>query len=287
MRKSIKTIAGMAVCLLGVLSTSSCSKEEFFGLEGSEYLDKSLKTEIALSQEFTDYFLACYNMVKDLDFNVDTTEMQIQGVVNGIPVYFKTGSYEAGKGLFDNLKKAYPELEKADQVDFDDIQEIALSKNKALKGIVPKKSSKSNNWQGEGESDALAWLKRFSGDDEIDYGEEYLFEDYATGNWFYQAHSMVVDAVAKVIWVSGENSFNMNGGGYIFDNGSAISMVGVGQRWPNIDSRPEMDFLAAPNINLSALELWDIAFRLGPGYYGSRRIHYIFNEEMEYVTFFY
>ena len=55
----LKTIAGMAACARGVISASSCSKEEFFGLENSEYLDNSLKTEIAMSHEYVDLVLAC------------------------------------------------------------------------------------------------------------------------------------------------------------------------------------------------------------------------------------
>lgn len=277
----------MAVCLLGVLSTSSCSKEEFFGLEDSVYLDNSIKTEIAMSQEFADYILACRNLVNEMKMgqSLDTTDMQIQGIVDGRPLYFKTGSYEAGKNLLEKLKKAYPELEKADQVDFDEIQKIAFSKNKDLKGLASPKISKTKSWGGE--AGALGWLMDLSNGEIDDYGQEYMFDDF-TGRWIFEAHNTVAGAVSKVIYYCGEEGFNMNGGGYLCSGriGSAISMIGFGQKWPNI-MRPEEDFLAAPNIDLSALELWDIAWRLGPGYYGPGRIHYIFNEEMDYVTFFY
>ena len=39
MRKKLKNIAGIAMCVLGVLATSSCSKDEFFGLNEYESLD--------------------------------------------------------------------------------------------------------------------------------------------------------------------------------------------------------------------------------------------------------
>ena len=66
MRIKVKTLAGMVACLMGVLATASCSKEEFFGLEDSVYLDNSLKTEIAMSQEYADYAIACYNYRGDI-----------------------------------------------------------------------------------------------------------------------------------------------------------------------------------------------------------------------------
>ncbi|MBO7113991.1 MAG: hypothetical protein J6V95_02335 [Bacteroidaceae bacterium] len=276
MRKNFKTLAGMAICILGALAASSCSKDEFFGLEDSEVLDYSTKTEIALSQEYADYAIAYFNMIETMKQPVDTTEMEIQGVVNGKPVYFKHGSSSVKESL-ELLKKAYPELEKADKIDFDEIQSIALSRNKALKDIASKMDS-STKYYYNGKYYSYgsdAWVDNISG-----------YED----GWYFYSHNMVEGAVSDVIWYCGENGFNMNGGGLIFSDWSAVSMVGYGEWWPNIvNNAPyaEADFIVLPSTNIYGVELWNIAWNLGPAYYNSGRIHYVYNEEYDYTTFLY
>lgn len=278
MKKNYVSLAGMAVCVLGVLSTSSCSKDEFFGLEDSVYLDNSLKTEIAMSQEFADYTLACLNLANEMNQPIDTAEMQIQGLVNGKPIYLKTASYENVKEMIDNLREAFPELVKADKLDFKEMQEIALLKNKSLKGLA-KSTKYVPSWS---DPQSEIWIYSASGGTD-NYSMYY-------GGWFFDSHWSVYSAVSEVLWYCGEGGFNMNGGGLIFGDYTAVSMIGYDEYWPSIVNsgpRAEADFLVAPNVDLSSLEVWDIAWRLGPGYYGGGRIHHIFNEEMQSITFFY
>ena len=270
MRKNFKTLAGMAICILGALAASSCSKDEFFGLEDSEVLDYSTKTEIALSQEYADFAIAYFNMIESMQQPVDTTEMEIQGVVNGKPVYFKQGSSSVKESL-EILKKAYPEFEKADKIDFDEIQSIALSKNKALKDIASKMDSSTKSYGNY----SYDW---------VDY-----YDGYKDG-WYLSAYNMVYGAVDDVIWHCGENGFNMCGGGFIFTDCTAASMVGYGEYWPSFArnvSNSEADFIVLPSADVYAVELWDIAWHLGPAYYNSGRIHYVYNAEYDYTTFFY
>lgn len=266
----------MAACVLGVISASSCSKEEFFGLENSEYLDNSLKTEIAMSQEFADYSIACYNLMQEMSQSVDTTDMQIQGIVNGKPIYFKTGSDESLKNLYEGLIKAYPEMTKADKLDIEEIQEIALSKNKALKGLA--KSTKYNYYR-----QSESWILSASGG-----WTDWIYID---GDWTFESHWMSYSAVSNALLYCGENSFGMNGGGLVFGDDSGVSMIGYGEYWPYMrrygGPTPEANFLVAPNANIYNLEIWDIAYALGPGFYQDCRVHYIFNEEMEYMVYYY
>ena len=269
MKKEIKSLAVMAVCILGVFAASSCSKDEFFGLEDSEVLNHSTKTEIALSQEYTDYAIALFNLIETMKQPVDTTDMKIQGVVNGKPVYYKQCSSSVKESL-EILKKAYPILENADNIDFDDIQEIALSNNKALKDIAPKMdfSTKCSGYLSD------AWVSSVSG-----------YED----GWYFDAYNTTDGAFSNVIWHCGESSY-VCGGGLMFSDYSAASMIGYSGYWPdvvNTATYAESDFVYMPSTDVYALEVWDIAWRLGPAYYNSSRLHYICNEEYDCISFFY
>lgn len=282
MRIKDKTLAGLAVCVLGVLATSSCSKDEFFGLEESVYLDNSLKTEIAMSQEFADYSIACLNLMIDMNQPVDTADMQIQGVVNGKPIYFKTGSGNSVKELYDNLLKAYPAMTKADKLDIDEIEEIAMSKNKALKKAV--KATKYYSYNYTPYYQSQQWI----------YNQSQGFSDwdYYSDGWWFEAHFTVASAVYEVLWNCAEGGFYATGGGLLFEDNTAVTMIGYDEYWPSLVNHgspyAERDFLVAPdNVNIYNLEVWDIARNLGHGYWGGNRLHYIFNGEMDYICFHY
>ena len=283
MRKKIQTLAGMAVCALGILATSSCSKDEFFGLEDSVYLDNSLKTEIALSQEFADYAIACYNIVNEMNQPMDTANMQIQGIVDGQPVYYTTGSQEYIIELKEKLKNAYPELAKADRLDFDEIMEIAISNNKVLKGILPNKITRS---YPDYNKISNMWIYNASEGDSVD--ELFFFDSGSCGEWWFKAFSNSFSALNHVIWFVGEEWCYPNGGGLIFADDSAVGMLGDGECWPTIASRvgprAEADFIILPDANLSQFEIWDFAWHLGPEYYNSNRVHYLYNDEMQFVS---
>ena len=285
MRINFKTLAGMAVCVLGVLSTSSCSKDEFFGLEDSVYLENSLKTEIAMSQEFADYMIACFNMAQKMKEPVDTSDFKIQGVVDGKPVYFETGSNESARIALEKLKKSYPELENADQLDFDEIQEIAFSNTKALKGIAPKKSTKVFGNQSN------YWIYNAS-----QGYDDWYFNFYDDGYWYFEAYMSEYSALSNVMWNCGESYAGYsNGGGLIFNDHSAVSMVGYGNRWPyiaggegqygSVSPHAYADFIIVPSAYLPSIELYELTANLGGYYWASGRIHYIYNEELEYVRF--
>ena len=284
MSKIIKTIAGMAVCTLGVLATSSCSKDEFFGLEDSVYLDNSLKTEIALSQEFADFTIACMNLVKEMNQPIDTAGMEKQRLEDGTLIYFKTGSQETIKVLKEKLQKAYPELMKADKLDFDEIQEIAFSENKALKGYHPRVKTKWNY-----NKQAYQWIY-----EDITHHDSYdeFYWDDGSGTWWFQGFERDDYAISHVIWYCGESSNNFFGlgGGIVFNDYSAASFLGYGEHWPSITnyhtSNAEVDFLFIPSSYISQMEFWQLGYNLGDAYYRSGRQHYIYSEEMDYIAYF-
>lgn len=273
----------MAICALGVLATSSCSKDEFFGLEDSVYIDNSLKTEIAMSKEFTDYAIACFNLIEEMNNPIDTANMQIQGVVDGKPIYYTTSSHESLLELMDNLKKAYPELAKADKLDFDELMEIAFSNNKVLKAALPRKNTKTYIPQWGVDKLSYIWIYSASGGDQN--------VSLHAGDWWFQAFDTDMSAVAHVVFCMGEGGSPMNGGGLMFPDGSGVGMVGYGENWPSITdsySGPacESDFVVLRDANLSQFEIWDYCQSMGP-FYNSGRYHYVFNGELQCIGFYY
>ena len=267
----------MAVCIIGALAASSCSKDEFFGLEDSEVLDYSTKTEIALSQEYADYSIALFDLIETMKQPVDTTDMKIQGVVNGKPILFKDDYSSSVKDLLNILKKAYPVLEKADKIDFDEIQSIALSKNETLKEYASKQDIGTK----------------------YTYPNRYMAEKFVNeigitcDGWWFDPFSHYWSAVHNAIWGSAENTYPVIGAGLIFSDDSGASMIsyGGGESWPydlnSISPHAEADFIIAPSAYLPTLEIWDMVNAFGPGYYDGNRIHYVFDEELHFRTFLY
>lgn len=279
----------MAVCILGALAASSCSKDEFFGLEDSEVLDYSTKYEIAMSQAYADYAIACFEMAEIMNQPVDTTEMDICGSIKGKPVYAKTGSCTSALDLLEALKKQYPELAKADQIDFNEINEIALSKNDALKEIASKmkKETKSSIFGCAG-----SWAESLG-----HYGGGFGDE-----GWSFNLHFSRYSAVQSAIYGFAESYIAMTGG-LIFGDETAASMSSsMWSLWPSVANQgspqPESDFFIWPGYSCDAvafgpeydevITLQDIINAFGYEYYGEGgRLHYVYDLQMNYEYFYY
>jgi hypothetical protein len=274
MKKNFKTLAGMAVCILGALAASSCSKDEFFGLEDSEVLDYSAKYEIAMSQAYADYALASYNMTETMLQPVDTTEMEIQGEINGKPLYVMNGTCVSALDLLENLKKLYPDLQKADNIDFKEIQEIALANNEALKDIAAKLPRETKTWFSWG--NVCSWAES-NGHYGASFGDE---------GWWFSCFTTAWSAVNDAIWATGE-SYNSDklGAGLFFGDGTAVSMIGYGEMpWPSVINQgsplAEADFYIDRNSNID------------PWYFGGEftegnRLHYVYSSLNNYECFYY
>ena len=240
----------MVMCVLSVVATSSCSKEDFFGLNEYETLDYSKKTEIALSQEFTDYYLACIEVGKVINQWSDSID-----ATKGAPQNY-TG--ESLVKLLDRLKEAFPELSNADIPDFDDIRKIALSKNKLLKDLAKEKkpSVKTRyyeywaNYGGQSvpifnQSDAAGCISYLN---YYQYSNPYSNYCYSDQEGFLYAYANLEGAVNHIICSTMENGSHYNiasCGGLVFSEG-AIAVISRGEYWPsmvyNIPVTPEKDF---------------------------------------------
>jgi len=286
MKRNFRPVAALAVCALGALAVSSCTKDEFFGLEDSVVIDASTKYEIAMSQEYADYARACFEMVETMNQPVDTTKMEIKGVINDKPVYTKNGSMSSLTDLLNKLKKAFPELANADKIDFNEITEIALSNNENLKDLSSKILSRTKSYE---DRQSGHWLYSVA---EHYYNISSWDSPWLDiENWLFTAFDGVYDAVGEVIYLTTETcySYDATGGGIIFGDWSAVSMVCFGEYlWPDAVSygspAPEADFIVVPSLNMSMTDLW---YYMGGSYWSGGRTHYIYDHRGNYKVVWY
>ena len=273
MRKVLRLIVGMTVCLLGVIATSSCSKDEFFGLEDSEVIDASTKYEIAMSQEYANYAIACFELSKAMNQPVDTSMMQYAGDFNGKAVYVKEGPSSAAMELLDVLKKKYPEFNLADKMDFDEITKLALANNEALKDIASINCPDSKGARVD-IGDCGYWAQSVGG----------RYGSFGSHGWEFYCNSQGTFAVADAIYYSTEwyNSERWSAG-LGFADGSAVSMNGpLYDCWPQIinsgSPRPEYDFIIIPYF-AGPVSYGDLIGAAGEQYILGNRLHYIYSFE--------
>lgn len=272
MRIKTKKMAGMVMCVLSVVATSSCSKEDFFGLNEYETLDYSKKTEIALSQEYTDYFTACIEVGEIIRQRADSLDS-----TKGAPNNY-TG--ESLIKLLGKLRATYPELNNADRPDYEDIRKIALLKNKALKALAQKKTPSTNTRSFE-------YYAGNYGKQSFDLDAEACisYMTYATGgspynsgclfgnNYaIYACYSLndAVDCILSLTWENGNCNNATACGGLLFSN-SALAIIKSGEEWPSvlnyIPITPEKDFYFV-NVTAGTLTQGQIAYleaSYGPG----------------------
>ena len=267
--KKYRTIAGMAVFALGVLATSSCSKDEFFGLEESEVIDASTKTEIAMSQEYVDFVLACSEMADYMSQPMDTTTAEVKIGPDGKRILCKEGPQLSAMALFEVLKEKYPELEKADKMDLDEILDIALSKNKALKRVAATKAygpyPDSWNW-------AFSNNKPTNGFD--------------WGGWTITCYPNEITALQHVLSLASEVDISSGdipfalGGLYFADYSTTGMYAALGCPWPDIVNHgspvAESDFIIS---YIPGISLYDWIYMLGSDYSEGPKLHYIFTYE--------
>ena len=284
MKKNFKNIAEIAMCVLGVLSTSSCSKDEFFGLNEYESLDYSKKIEIALSQEYTDYAVACFKIVDAMNLLSDTTANRNIGEIDGKTIYY-VESGEPIMDLLEILKKKYPELIYADKPDLDEIQRIANSKNITLRKLAGSKTSTKNDGSYQESEYYIGYLNCAKSNL---WTDNLFVTDATIGHWWL--HSWWAqeqdDAVSSAIWSASEFGYQLGSGGLVFSDGSAVSIAGVGE-WPSLINEisfAESDFLIVPYSDISFGAALYIAYGITGG---GGRSHYFIRNNGEVLGFVY
>ena len=241
MRIQTKKLAGMVMCVLGVLATSSCSKEDFFGLNEYETLDYSKKAEIALSQEYTNYSIACLRLSKAIDNLSDSTKEHNQGTLYGKPVIYEETEVPL-KDLIDRLYNAYPELANADMPDFEEIHQIALNKNIALKKMLPRKKGFANtransytfgDYTVNYDDYAHEWIGMLNynctGNPYNAFNDSYAHEQ---GWYFYSYWNKDYAFQVTYAYLAERDDLFYSSGGLIFSDNSAVSVIGNGEEWP-------------------------------------------------------
>ena len=274
----------MAVCALGVFVTSSCTKDEFFGLEDSVVIDASTKYEIAMSQEFADYIRANYNFAESFNLDVDTTKME-SFTIKGKTIYYKDESLQKDALEFLKvLKETYPELDKADKTDFNEMQIIALSNNEALSDIAQQILTSNNGTKAWENVQSAKWIRSA-------YKDLYGYDTQLTSMYFWDWHISFSTTWQGALW---DAEFIIAGGeadcvvgGLLWGDRSGASMVNLLPEgnyvwWPDTRQwgtpQPESDFIILPSF----INQYEIDTMI-PGFNSCGRSHYIFaNEEMMY-----
>ena len=262
--KNLRTLAGMAVFALGVLATSSCSKDEFFGLEDSQLIDSSTKTEIAMSQEYVDFVLACSEMAEYMSQPMDTTTAEVKIGPDGKRILYKEGPQLSAMALLEVLKEKYPVLEKADKMDLDEIMKIALSKNKALKKVATTKSD-------DDYPESYSWANSLG----ISYG-------CGTGCGFIECYQSGGTGFQYLLFVASECD-DLYLGGLAFGDGSVVTLISEPCYWPEIINQgcpvAETDFVISYSSGSIGCTLTDAMSQLGPAYSAYPKTHFIYAYE--------
>ena len=285
MKKNFMYLAGMAVCIIGALAASSCSKDEFFGLEGSQVVSASTMNEIAMSQEFTDYAKACLALTQTMSEEIDTTAMESFINEKGKRVYYKDGVYSeySVPELMEILKKAYPELEKADMTDFDEILQIALAKNEALSDFAVKASV--NNTKS-GNAQSFEWVRSAHRNYyDLDYTPS-LSSTNIDGVCL-QGFNHLSGAVSSAIYGTIDTQDYWYGG-YFWNDYSGVLASSCNPYWPDIAEYgspvPEADFFVLPWTEGGQVQG---GFSFEFGYYlESHGTHYIYYTDGNYQVYY-
>ena len=282
MKRTFKTLAGMAVCALGALALSSCTKDEFFGLEDSITIDPSTKLEIAMSQEFADLVKANLKFTESFSQEVDTAKMN-SFCIEGKTVYYKDDSFQKEMlELLDVLKKTYPELKNADKADFDEMKMIALTNNEELSDIAQAfaLNAGTKSWD---RVQSVQWIRSA-------YYNLYGYNTQLTSMYYYDWHICFSTTWQEALWdaefmiACGEG--DCVAGGLLWGDNSGASMINLSPEgncvwWPDTswgNPQPEADFIILPSF----INQYEINTMI-PGFNTCGRSHYIFaNEEMMY-----
>lgn len=186
-KESNKSLAVLTVCLLSVLTSSCCSKDEFFGIEDTPCIDKQVMYEIALSDLYIDYQKACFSFADELS-KIDSTKRGHVEIIGTDTIYENVNfiSFENLQILLDSLLKMYPVLMDADQADLKEIQKIALSKNHALREMASM-STVYYNEKTKGYSytnTAIEWIESLSVEGNPTNGSTYNSIQWYSGHYY-------------------------------------------------------------------------------------------------------
>lgn len=262
-KNKLKKNAVMTVCIIGACFATSCTSDEFYGIqEKTESLDFPTLSKIARSKEFIEYQKQAFLNIEIIN-SIDNTKKEVVDFFQGKPVY-AIGNVLSIRPYLDARKKLleeYPEFIKITDEDKNQILSLAILNNKSLRQLAEKyipntdvnKRTKAINY----ESYAVKYVKAGTGEyqmrDTRDGGEWLVagFVTWYTRDSFQSVLDMAIDKT---------NSTENEHGGYHFADGSGTlnddptatpdSMTFI--FWPTVqeDYTPTFDFHVHPNDNL-------------------------------------
>lgn len=274
-KKRNKLLFRLTVCVLSVLTTTSCSKDEFFKIEDTPCIDSQTIYEIATSELYVDYQKARFAFFNEIS-NIDSTKIGHIRIIDGDTIFESGYTFSFGiiYELHDSLMKEYPELKDADQVDLALIQDVAISNNSALKEMAPKSVISSLNKTKASYADNLAlqwcennahnlngsmWVARASGEGWLVPTDE--------GNvpapnrlYFECIHCVTIDIAMELACIWSQNHGEEEVGGLGWNDNSAVmlycenlSTTGWAAFYPAwaTNPLPDLDFHVHPSGDLN------------------------------------
>ena len=255
-KQKFKGLLVLGAGVMAALFEAGCTSNEFFGIEEDVEggLDYPTMHEIACSQEFIEFQTQSFlNMKKLLD--VDTTQMVLIDTIDGKLLYAskEIGNIRPVLEARRQLVETYPEYERSNAIEKEQIMNIALLNDRSLRKIANKNTPGvlMRTKSGNGESDAVKWISAKSSHEQV--GENQWL---VNGEYWY-ANTNVYNCINEALWRTecgqvehGGYGWNSDGSGILIVDPNATIDHMTFWVWYNVPT-PHYDFHVHPSGNLS------------------------------------
>lgn len=210
--------------IMDVLFATSCTSDEFFGIEevydGVDYLTMERIAHSNAYIEFQKQSILCMLAFS----NLDTICMKLDSI-DGQPIWVSNRTFSA-QSVFESRQEItdlYPEYDDMSDVEKQQILNIAINSNKQLRTLAHKYLKKNcmNTKSANYESDAVRWIQ--AGETNL-MGDSYGCSDllsgansmWAVGGQYLYAYSLWTNALADAMNLSRRNGVEF--GGYAWES---------------------------------------------------------------------
>ncbi len=253
---SLKSLAVMAVCVMGAFFAASCSSDEFYGIEeDADAVVFSTLTKIANSAEYLEYQKQAF-LAQQAIAGIDTTKMVKVGEIDGEPI-FATESVSIQEALDarQKLVEAYPEFEKTTDAEKNQILNIAMMNNKSLRSIAPTSAinmTKGSYFETLASAYTLSSFETYAMGYTVYGGYNLGFADWYPEDNFYNAIARAVNESESSRALACGYIFDDHSGIFIDDwrNNQHIANFGTDIYYYNTTITPQCPFIAASTVNL-------------------------------------
>lgn len=228
-----KCLLVMANSLFFIFLATSCTSDEFFGIEEDyDGLDYSLLEKIAYSKEYIEYQKQSLLYMEELS-KKDTTQVEYVDSIGGKAHYVLKQTFSI-KSVYEakcKLSAKYPEYDNSTPAEKDYIFNIAVNSNGRIRTLAKKyfpnaiRSTKSVNY----ESCAVQYILSAREHSLINGEGGYdLTGPFVNSMWYvneldyFFAYNNYVDAMCEAVLLANRDSREYSGLAWEFDDGSGI-----------------------------------------------------------------